>query len=188
MIFGIGGKADDCDRTIVDALTGEVGDLSSWRCWVSWQRFLIFAANSRWNSVSRSVNGGDLARINLIGSNWLTLLIAGAGAVTGWLGCSSDSGVGRNEDKVDRDRVSGDGRGSSDEPTGAKTTPSKMSEMKPTELLGPLLLLSPLESLSTSKPGPDCWSWPWNAKAFVCLRLSGSSTSAWKVKTIDELK
>ena len=178
-VLGIGGKADDCDRLIVDdpvETGGEEGEEdSNCRCCFSWQRFLILAANSRWKSVSRSVGGGDLARINLIGSSWFAVL---AVAAIGWAGSSTDSGVGRNDDKFDRDRVSGEGRGNSDEPAGVNTTPSKMSEMKPTELLGPLLLLSAFESRSTSELGPDCWFGPWNPNALVCLRLSGSSTSA----------
>lgn len=90
-----------------------------------------------------------------MGSSWFAPPAA-AGA-TGWIvSGSTDSGVGRNDDKFDRDRVSGEGRGNSDEPTGVKTTPSKMSEMNPTELLGPLLFVSAFESRSTSELGPHC--------------------------------
>jgi hypothetical protein len=178
LVFGIGGKADNCDRLIDDdpvEAGGREEEDSNCRCCVSWQRFLILAANSRWKSVSRFDGGGDFARINLIGSSWFA---PPAVVATGWVGSSTDSDVGRNEDKFDRDRVSGEGRGNSDEPAGVKTTPSKMSEMNPTELLGPLLLVSAFESRSTSEHGPDCWCGVWNPNALVCLRLSGSSTSA----------
>ena len=54
--------------------------------------------------------------------------------------------------------MSGDGRGSSDAPTGVNTTPSKMSEMKPTELFGPLPPESAFdESRSASDPPDDGW-------------------------------
>lgn len=219
LVFGMGGNADCTDRL------GGAGQLTTQEesncrfCDFSRQRCLILAANSCWNSVSRSAGGGDLALSALSGSNWFTpdgalttalvittdaadagaLLLAvavvvatataGDGATAGAGRSSVTTSGGRNDDRVERQRVSGDGRGNSDAPTGVKTTPSKISDMNPTVLLGPLPppVESALESRSVSDETLCGWlllPLLWNGNALLCLRLSeDSSISACQIKS-----